>query len=66
MDKCDLEVKGRIWTFFIHPNARDRYSITGNESPKDSKCDSNPNDPAPKPQEVPAELEYVKRCVLKY
>lgn len=28
VDKCDIEVNGKQWTFYINPNSTDRYSIT--------------------------------------
>ena len=28
VNKLDLEVEGHTWTFFINPNAKDKYSVT--------------------------------------
>ena len=40
MDKLDLETQGHQWTFFIHPNARDRYQPT-RQTPSDSETISD-------------------------
>ena len=41
VQKLDLEVNDKQWTFYINPDTRDKYKQTGSQSEQDDKPETS-------------------------